>query len=162
MKSSKPLLWIPSLYLGESLPYAAVMLMSVVLYQEMGLTDTQITLYTGWLGLPWVIKPLWSPIVDGIKTKRWWILAMQLLMGAALALLAFTLPTEFWLQCSLALFMLVAFSSAVFGPLQSFIEHCRRLFAACRRRRIFPLHAELSHRRSGNPQFRREYSDVSE
>ena len=110
--SRKPLLWIPTLYLGESLPFAAVMLMSLVLYQEMGLTDTQITLYTGWLGLPWVIKPLWSPIVDGIKTKRWWILAMQLLIGAALALLAFTLPTDFWLQASLALFMLIAFSSA--------------------------------------------------
>jgi len=109
---SKPLLWIPSLYLGEALPYAAVMLMSLVLYQEMGLTDTQITLYTGWLGLPWVIKPLWSPIVDGIKTKRWWILAMQLTIGAALALLAFTLPTNFWLQASLALFMLIAFGSA--------------------------------------------------
>ena len=112
MVNRKPLLWIPSLYLGESLPYAAVMLMSLVLYQEMGLSDTQITLYTGWLGLPWVIKPLWSPIVDGIRTKRWWILAMQLLIGAALALLAFTLPTNFWLQCSLALFMLIAFSSA--------------------------------------------------
>ena len=112
MKTTKPLLWVPSLYLGESLPYAAVMLMSLVLYQEMGLTDTQITLYTGWLGLPWVIKPLWSPIVDGIKTKRWWILAMQLLIGAALAALAFTLPTNFWLQASLALFMLIAFSSA--------------------------------------------------
>ena len=110
--NNKPLSWIPTLYLGESLPYAAVMLMSLVLYQEMGLSDTQITLYTGWLGLPWVIKPLWSPIVDGIRTKRWWILAMQLLMGAALALLAFTLPTKFWLQCSLALFMLIAFSSA--------------------------------------------------
>ena len=109
---NKPLSWIPTLYLGESLPFAAVMLMSLVLYQEMGLTDTQITLYTGWLGLPWVIKPLWSPIVDGIKTKRWWILAMQLLIGASLALLAFTLPTAFWLQCSLALFMLIAFSSA--------------------------------------------------
>ena len=109
---NKPLSWIPTLYLGESLPFAAVMLMSLVLYQEMGLTDTQITLYTGWLGLPWVIKPLWSPIVDGIKTKRWWILAMQLLIGAALALLAFTLPTAFWLQASLALFMLIAFSSA--------------------------------------------------
>lgn len=108
----RPLLWIPSLYLGESLPFAAVMLMSLVLYQEMGLSDTQITLYTGWLGLPWVIKPLWSPIVDGIKTKRWWILAMQLLIGASLALLAFTLPTSYWLQCSLALFMLIAFSSA--------------------------------------------------
>lgn len=112
MKNRKPLLWIPSLYLGESLPYAAVMLMSLVLYQEMGLSDTQITLYTGWLGLPWVIKPLWSPIVDGIRTKRWWILAMQLTIGAALALLAFTLPTSFWLQCSLALFMLIAFGSA--------------------------------------------------
>lgn len=109
---NKPLSWIPTLYLGESLPYAAVMLMSLVLYQEMGLTDTQITLYTGWLGLPWVIKPLWSPIVDGLRTKRWWILAMQLLIGAALALLAFTLPTDLWLQCSLALFMLIAFSSA--------------------------------------------------
>ena len=107
-----PFLWVPSLYLGESLPYAAVMLMSLVLYQEMGLSDTQIALYTGWLGLPWVIKPLWSPVVDGIKTKRWWILAMQLLIGAALALLAFTLPTKLWLQCSLALFMLIAFSSA--------------------------------------------------
>ena len=103
MKTTKPLQWVPSLYLGESLPYAAVMLMSLVLYQEMGLTDTQITLYTGWLGLPWVIKPLWSPVVDGIKTKRWWILAMQLLIGASLALLAFTLPTSFWLQCSLVL-----------------------------------------------------------
>ncbi|MBP5393565.1 MAG: MFS transporter [Bacteroidaceae bacterium] len=112
MKTSKPLLWVPSLYLGESLPYAAVMLMSLVLYQEMGLTDTQITLYTGWLGLPWVIKPLWSPIVDGIKTKRWWVLAMQLFIGAALAALAFTLPTSFWLQASLALFMLIAFGSA--------------------------------------------------
>ena len=108
----KQLTWIPSLYLGESLPYAAVMLMSVVLYQEMGLSDTQITLYTGWLGLPWVIKPLWSPIIDGIKTKRWWILTMQLFIGAALALLAFTLPTDFWLQCSLALLMLIAFGSA--------------------------------------------------
>ena len=112
MVNRKPLSWIPTLYLGESLPYAAVMLMSLVLYQEMGLSDTQITLYTGWLGLPWVIKPLWSPIVDGIKTKRWWILSMQLTIGAALALLAFTLPTNFWLQCSLALFMLIAFGSA--------------------------------------------------
>lgn len=111
-RSPKGALWVPTLYLSESLPYAAVMLMSVILYQEMGLTDTQITLYTGWLSLPWIIKPLWSPIVDGLATKLGWILAMQLLIGAALALLAFTLPTSFWLQASLALFMLIAFSSA--------------------------------------------------
>lgn len=110
--SNKPYAWVPTLYLGEALPYSAVMLMSVVLYQEMGLTDTQIALYTSWLGLPWMIKPLWSPIVDTLRTKRWWILVMQLLVGASLALVALSLPTAWWLQASLALFMLVAFSSA--------------------------------------------------
>jgi PAT family beta-lactamase induction signal transducer AmpG len=112
MKPVKPFIWVPTLYLGESLPYAAVMLMSIVLYQEMGLSDTKIALYTSWLGLPWVIKPIWSPFIDSIRTKRWWVLSMQLLIGAALALVAFTLPTSAWLQSSLALFMLVAFSSS--------------------------------------------------
>ncbi len=112
MSTKSPSLWVPSLYLGESLPYAAVMLMSVVLYQEMGLTDTQIALYTSWLGLPWVIKPLWSPFIDSIRTKRWWILAMQFLIGASLALVALSLPTTMWLRASLALFMLIAFSSS--------------------------------------------------
>lgn len=109
---TKAFAWVPTLYMSEALPYAAVMLMSVVLYQEMGLTDTQIALYTSWLGLPWVIKPLWSPLVDILRTKRWWILSMQLLIGAALAMVALTLPTPYWLQASLALFFLIAFSSA--------------------------------------------------
>lgn len=112
MKTKKPYMWVPSLYLGESLPFAAVMLMSVVLYQEMGLSDTQIALYTSWLGLPWVIKPLWSPFIDTFRTKRWWILSMQLFVGAALAAVALSLPTPMWLQATLALFMLVAFASS--------------------------------------------------
>jgi PAT family beta-lactamase induction signal transducer AmpG len=82
------------------------------MFQELGLTDAQITYYTGWLGLPWVIKPIWSPIIDNMKTKRWWIVSMQFLMGVALALVAFTLPSAFWLQGTLAVFMLIAFASA--------------------------------------------------
>ena len=104
--------WVPSLYLGEALPFSAVMLISVIMFKELGLTDGQITVYTGWLGLPWVIKPIWSPIIDNLKTKRWWIVSMQFLMGIALALVAFTLPTDFWLQGSLAIFMIIAFASA--------------------------------------------------
>ncbi|MBQ5643583.1 MAG: MFS transporter, partial [Bacteroidaceae bacterium] len=69
-------------------------------------------LYTSWLYLPWVIKPLWSPLVDSIRTKRWWIIAMQVLVGASLAGVALTLQTEWWLQLSLAFFWLMAFSSA--------------------------------------------------
>ena len=109
---NKPYAWVPSLYLGEALPFSAVMLISVIMFQEFGLTDAQITYYTGWLGLPWVIKPIWSPIIDNMKTKRWWIVSMQFLMGVALALVAFTLPSAFWLLGTLAVFMLIAFASA--------------------------------------------------
>ena len=109
---SKAYSWVPSLYLGEALPFSAVMLISVIMFKELGLTDGQITVYTGWLGLPWVIKPIWSPIIDNLKTKRWWIVSMQFFMGVALALVAFTLPTSFWLQGSFAIFMLIAFASA--------------------------------------------------
>lgn len=89
-----------------------VMTVAVVMYMQLGLTDTDIALYTGWLGLPWVIKPLWSPFVDLYRTKRWWVLAMQLLLGSSLAGVAFTLNTPFWFQGTMACFFLMAFSSA--------------------------------------------------
>ena len=56
---------------------------------QMGLSDAEVTFYTSWLYLPWVIKPLWSPFLDLIKTKRWWIIVMQMLVGAAFAGVAF-------------------------------------------------------------------------
>lgn len=112
VKKHSPWSWIPSLYLGEALPFSAVMLISVIMFKEMGLTDGQITVYTGWLGLPWVIKPIWSPIIDNMKTKRWWIVSMQFLMGLALGLVALTIPTSYWLQGTLAIFMVIAFASA--------------------------------------------------
>lgn len=104
--------WIPTLYFAEGLPNVIVMTVAVVMYMELGMTDTEIALYTGWLGLPWVIKPFWSPFVDLLKTKRWWVLAMQLLIGAAFAGVAFTLPTAWWFQGSMFFFFLMAFSSA--------------------------------------------------
>ena len=107
-----PYSWVPSLYFAEALPYMVVMALSTIMYTNMGLSNTELALYTSWLYLPWVIKPLWSPLVDSIRTKRWWIIAMQVLVGASLAGVALTLQTEWWLQLSLALFWLMAFSSA--------------------------------------------------
>lgn len=104
--------WIPTLYFAEGLPYVAVMTLSVIMYKRFGLSNTDIALYTSWLYLPWVIKPFWSPFVDILKTKRWWIISMQLLIGAGLAGIAFTLPTPFYFKASLAFFWLMAFSSA--------------------------------------------------
>ena len=107
-----PLSWVSSLYFAEALPYMAVMALSTVMYTNMGLSNTELALYTSWLYLPWVIKPVWSPVVDALKTKRWWILVMQVVVGASLAGVALTLQTEMWLKMTLAFFWLMAFSSA--------------------------------------------------
>ena len=111
-KTRNPWAWVPTLYFAEGVPYVAVMTISVIIYKRLGLSNTDITLYTSWLYLPWVIKPLCSPFVDMLRTKRWWILMMQILIAAALAGVAFTIPGPLWLQGSLAFFWLLAFSSA--------------------------------------------------
>ena len=112
MNKRNPWAWVPTLYFAEGVPYVAVMTISLIMYKRLGLSNTDITLYTSWLYLPWVIKPLWSPFVDMLKSKRWWIVTMQLLIGAALAGVAFTIPGPWWLQASLCFFWLMAFSSA--------------------------------------------------
>lgn len=112
MKKTNPWAWIPTLYFAEGLPNVVVTALSIVMYMQMGLTDTEVGLYTGWLALPWVVKPLWSPFIDLLKTKRWWVLAMQLLIGSALAGIAFTIPTAFWFQGTMAFMFIMAFASA--------------------------------------------------
>ena len=112
MKNRSPWCWVPSLYFAQGIPYVAVMIVSVLMYKRLGLSNTDVALYTSWLNLPWVIKPFWSPFIDLLKTKRWWVVSMQLLIGAGLAGVALTLPTPFFFQASLAVFWLLAFSSA--------------------------------------------------
>lgn len=107
-----PWAWVPSLYYAQGIPYVVVMTVAVIMYKRLGVSNSEIALYTSWLYLPWVIKPLWSPIVDIFKTKRSWIIFMQLIVGASLAGVAFTIPMPNFLQYTLAFFWLLAFSSA--------------------------------------------------
>ncbi|MBQ7019368.1 MAG: MFS transporter [Bacteroidales bacterium] len=119
-----PWYWIPTLYFAEGIPYFIVNNISVIMFTNMGMSKGQMAWYTSLLYLPWVIKPLWSPFVDIIKTKRWWIMAMQIIMSAAFALVAFTLPhpsaeviaaggTDVSLfTVTLVLFWITAFASA--------------------------------------------------
>jgi len=113
MKDKKsPWYWIPTVYAAEGLPNIIVTGVSVVILHPMGMTNTQIALYTSWLQLPWIIKPLWSPFVDIFKTKRWWVIAMQMLLGAAFAGVAFTIGSSWWFQCIMFFLFLMGFSSA--------------------------------------------------
>ncbi len=104
--------WVPSLYFAQGLPYVAVMTMSVVFYKNMGISNIDIALYTSWLYLPFVIKPLWSPFVDIFKTKRGWIVAMELLVGALFAMVALAIPMSAYFQLTLVTFWLLAFGAA--------------------------------------------------
>ena len=114
MKSKRipPMAWIPTLYVAEGLPYVAVNTLSVIMYKNLGMSNTDIAFYTGWLYLPWVIKPFWSPFVDIIKTKRWWTVTTQFIIGAAFAAIALTLPLDSYVAMSLAVFWLIGFASA--------------------------------------------------
>ena len=104
--------WIPTLYFSQGVPYVIVMTLSVVMYKNLKVSNTDIALYTSWLYLPWVIKPVWSPLVDMFRTKRFWIVVLQFVVGAALALVALTVPGPAFFRGTLAVFWLLAFSSA--------------------------------------------------
>ncbi|MGI8967175.1 MAG: MFS transporter [Limisphaerales bacterium] len=107
-----PWLWITSIYFAEGIPYVVVMTMSVILYKRLGISNTDIALYTSWLYLPWVIKPLWSPLVDIFKTKRQWIIVMQFLIAIALAVVAMAVQTSAFFIFSLSIFCVMAFASS--------------------------------------------------
>src|SRR4030065_2664503 len=107
-----PWAWVPTLYYAEGIPYVVVMLVSVIMYKRRGISNADIAFYTSLLYLPWVLKPLWSPVVDLFRTKRFWIVVMQFIVGLGLAGVAFTIPAPSFLQYTLAFFFLLAVSSA--------------------------------------------------
>ncbi len=111
-KTLSPWTWIPSLYLAEGLPYVAVNIVSVIMYKRMGISNADIALYTSMLYLPWVIKPVWSPLVDMLRTKRWWIVITQFILALGFASIALTIPASLFFKITLAFFWLLAFGSA--------------------------------------------------
>jgi PAT family beta-lactamase induction signal transducer AmpG len=111
-QAKNPWLWIPTLYFGQAIPYIVANNLSVVMYKDMGISNTDIALYTSLLYLPWVIKPLWSPLVDMFGTKRGWTVSLQLLLAAGLGAVGATLHLPTFFVVSLAVMWVMAFASA--------------------------------------------------
>ncbi|MEZ4687057.1 MAG: MFS transporter [Bacteroidia bacterium] len=112
MQKTSPWAWIPTLYFAEGLPYMMIMVVSGIMYKNLNVSNTELALYTSMLYLPWVIKPLWSPLVELVRTNRFWIVSMQLLLGLCMAGVAFTIPLENPLRYTMVFFWVAAFSSA--------------------------------------------------
>ncbi len=110
-KLGTPWLWVPTLYLAEGIPFFIVTFISVTLFKQLGMPNAPLALFTSLIAFPWVIKPLWSPFVDVIKTKRWWIIAMQSLMVISIFLIACLAPKGYF-AIGLILFTVTAFASA--------------------------------------------------
>lgn len=105
-------IWVPILYFTQGLPYVMVVTVSVIMYKKLGISNADIGLYTSWLYLPWVIKPLWSPFLELIGTKRNWFLIMQMVIAISLLGVGFLLPTNIFFVTTLACFWMAAFASA--------------------------------------------------
>ena len=91
-KRISPWAWVPTLYFAQGIPYFIVNNISVLMFAKMGVPNGEMALFTSLLYLPWTIKPFWSPFIDIIKTKRWWIVSMQILMSIAFILLTLSIP----------------------------------------------------------------------
>lgn len=104
--------WIPTLYFTQGIPYILIVIVSVIMYKRLGISNADIGLYTSWLYLPWVLKPLWSPIVDLNGTKRKWFLGMQLIISIAFLGIGLFLPSNAFFTITLAFFWMAAFASA--------------------------------------------------
>ncbi len=107
-----PWFWIPSLYYAQGLPYIMVVEVSVIMYKNLEISNADIGLFTSLLYLPWIIKPFWSPLVENTKTKRWWTIGMQFVMGIAFAGVALTLLTPSFFTLSLIVLYFLALASA--------------------------------------------------
>lgn len=110
-RCSNPWLWVPTLYFAEGVPYFLVTTTSIVLFNQLGMPNGKMALFTSIIAFPWVVKPLWSPFVDIVKTKRWWILTMQTLMALSVLLLAWLAPQGHF-TLALLFFTITAFASA--------------------------------------------------
>ena len=111
IRNISPLVWVPTLYLAEGIPYFLVTSISITLFAQLGVPNSEMALFTSLIAFPWVVKPLWSPFVDVLRTKRWWVLTMQILMAVTVALLAWLAPQGHF-KIALILFTITAFCSA--------------------------------------------------
>jgi PAT family beta-lactamase induction signal transducer AmpG len=112
VRARHPLAWVPTLYLAMGLPNVMVGVVAAILYKNLGVSNEDIALYTSQMYLPWVLKPLWAPLLELGHSKRWWVIGMQFLMMASLGAVAMCLPLEGFFRLSLAFFWITGFASA--------------------------------------------------
>jgi PAT family beta-lactamase induction signal transducer AmpG len=111
-KLRSPFAWVPTAYLAEGIPFAMVIWVAGTMFKDLGHTDSEITMSTASIGVMWSLKPLYAGFLDMFKTKRFWVLAMQLVLAVLLGLWATSLALPNYFVVAILLLWLLAFASA--------------------------------------------------
>ena len=109
---SNPALWVPSVYFGMGLPFVAISVASVLMFTNMGISDSKIAFWTSLVMIPWTLKPLWSGFLEMFKTKKFFVVFTEILSGVLFGLIALSLPLPSFFTYSIALMGILAFSGA--------------------------------------------------
>ncbi|HEV8550606.1 MAG TPA: MFS transporter [Polyangiaceae bacterium] len=107
-----PWAWVPTSYLAEGIPFAMVIWVAGTMFKDLGHSDGEITLATASIGLAWSLKPLWAAFLDMYRTKKFFVLAMELFMAILLGIAALTLGLPNYFSVVIAILWVIAFSSA--------------------------------------------------
>jgi PAT family beta-lactamase induction signal transducer AmpG len=111
-RAASPARWVATLYFAEGLPFVTLATVSVLMYKSMGIPDAQIAFWTTLIMSPWTFKPLWGPLLEMFKTKKYFVLATQFIGGIGFGLVALTLPLPSFFTYSLAILAIIAFNGA--------------------------------------------------
>ncbi|MEW6004398.1 MAG: MFS transporter [Stygiobacter sp.] len=104
--------WIPTLYIAKAISFIIITSVSVIMYQSLEVSNSEIIFYTSLLYLPWLIKPFWSPLIDAIGTKRDWILFTQVLLAISFIVIAFLIQLPDYFQFTIIALWIVSFIAA--------------------------------------------------
>jgi MFS transporter, PAT family, beta-lactamase induction signal transducer AmpG len=107
-----PLAWVPTLYVAMGIPFSLVIWVAGTMFKDLGHTDTDIALATGSVGLAWSLKPFWASFLDMFRTKKFWVLSMELLIALLLGVIAAALPLPSYFKIIVAILWVLAFASS--------------------------------------------------
>jgi MFS transporter, PAT family, beta-lactamase induction signal transducer AmpG len=111
-KTFHPVLWVITNFVAMGIPFSMVIWVAGTLFKDLGHSDTEITLATGSVGIVWSLKPLWAGFLDMFKTKKFFVLSMEFLIGALFLLMGLALTLPGYFTAIMALLWVVAIASA--------------------------------------------------
>ncbi len=111
-KARHPALWVVSNYIAMGIPFSMVIWVSGTMFKDLGHSDSEITVPIAAIGIMWSLKPFWAGFLDIFKTKKFFVLSTEFIIGVLFALMGLALNLDGYFGAIVAIMWIVAFMSA--------------------------------------------------